>query len=284
MPERPSAVTLGEPSPTPALGWRRRRLRDAAARRRAAARPTVLGRRPRRSWCSTRDEPVSASARERVRGAVARRARARAGRLHPRPQGVSPPRAARSTARVLIPRPETELLVEVGLELPPGASVLDVGTGSGAVALALARRAAGPRGDAAIDVSADALAVARANAARLGLDVEFVHRRPARRRSSLSTPCWRTCPTSGRTPSCRPRSPRYEPARRAVRAAPTGSTLVRRLVARHGPADRVPLVALELGAEQADAVAELLRGAGLRLGASAGATWPGIERVVVGRR
>ncbi|MGH2804965.1 MAG: peptide chain release factor N(5)-glutamine methyltransferase, partial [Thermoleophilaceae bacterium] len=39
-------------------------------------------------------------------------------------------------ARVLIPRPETELLVEVALELPRGASVHDVGTGSGAVALA----------------------------------------------------------------------------------------------------------------------------------------------------
>ena len=39
--------------------------------------------------------------------------------------------------RVLIPRPETELLVEVGLSLPAGARVVDVGTGSGAVALAL---------------------------------------------------------------------------------------------------------------------------------------------------
>src|SRR5437764_4262544 len=39
--------------------------------------------------------------------------------------------------RVLIPRPETELLVEVGLALPSGARVADVGTGSGAVALAL---------------------------------------------------------------------------------------------------------------------------------------------------
>ncbi len=39
--------------------------------------------------------------------------------------------------RVLIPRPETELLVEVGLSLPPGSRVVDVGTGSGAVALAL---------------------------------------------------------------------------------------------------------------------------------------------------
>ncbi|MBW3608363.1 MAG: HemK family protein methyltransferase, partial [Actinobacteria bacterium] len=70
-------------------------------------------------------------------------------------------------ARVLVPRPETELLVEVGVELlPDGARVVDVGTGSGAVALALKHE----RADLAVlatDVSADALAVARANAARL---------------------------------------------------------------------------------------------------------------------
>lgn len=74
--------------------------------------------------------------------------------------------------RVLIPRPETELLVEVGLELPAGATVIDVGTGSGAIALALAHE----RPDLivhATDVSADALEVARANAERLGLSVRF---------------------------------------------------------------------------------------------------------------
>ena len=75
--------------------------------------------------------------------------------------------------RVLIPRPETELLVEVGLTLAYGARVIDVGTGSGAVALALKDER--PDLDVwGIDVSPDAVAVARANASRLGLDAEFV--------------------------------------------------------------------------------------------------------------
>lgn len=75
---------------------------------------------------------------------------------------------------VLVPRPETEELVELVLaHLGPGpAAVLDVGTGSGAIALALAHA----RPDLqvqACDVSQAALAVARANAARLGLAVAF---------------------------------------------------------------------------------------------------------------
>jgi len=74
--------------------------------------------------------------------------------------------------RVLIPRPETELLVELGLTLAPAADVVDVGTGSGAVALALKDE----RPDLRVrgtDISEDALAVARENGSRLGLDVEF---------------------------------------------------------------------------------------------------------------
>lgn len=79
-------------------------------------------------------------------------------------------------ARVLVPRPDTETLVEWALQCLDGRSapaVLDLGTGSGAIALAIqhARRDAWV---AAVDASADALAVARANAARLGLPVRFV--------------------------------------------------------------------------------------------------------------
>jgi len=76
--------------------------------------------------------------------------------------------------RVLVPRPDTETLVDWALELlPPGGAVLDLGTGSGAIALALQQA----RPDAevtATDRSAGALAVARGNAERLDLPVRFI--------------------------------------------------------------------------------------------------------------
>jgi release factor glutamine methyltransferase len=78
--------------------------------------------------------------------------------------------------RVLVPRPETEVVVERCLALLAGTAsprVLDVGTGSGAIALALADEHPGSR-VTAIDASPDALAVARANAERTGLAVELV--------------------------------------------------------------------------------------------------------------
>ena len=81
------------------------------------------------------------------------------------------------TPAVLIPRPETELLVELGLERLPAhakASVLDLGTGSGCIAISIALARGGVR-VTATDRSADALAVARGNCHRLGAsNVEFV--------------------------------------------------------------------------------------------------------------
>jgi len=74
--------------------------------------------------------------------------------------------------RVLVPRPETELLVEVALELPPGMRVHEVGTGSGAVALALREERPDLRVSAS-DLSPAALELARANAERLGLELEL---------------------------------------------------------------------------------------------------------------
>jgi release factor glutamine methyltransferase len=76
---------------------------------------------------------------------------------------------------VLIPRPETELLVELALAVPFSAAA-DLGTGSGAVALALKKHAPNAR-VVATDASAAALVVARRNAVKLSLQVEFRHGR-----------------------------------------------------------------------------------------------------------
>jgi release factor glutamine methyltransferase len=77
---------------------------------------------------------------------------------------------------VFVPRPETEVLVERALEVLPDnrPTVVDVGTGTGAVALAIKRRRPGAR-VLATDVSEEAVAVARANASRHALDVEVLH-------------------------------------------------------------------------------------------------------------
>lgn len=77
------------------------------------------------------------------------------------------------TPAVLIPRPETELLVEAVLQtLLPKGPILDIGTGSGAIAITLALEAKAQI--AAVDISPEALQVAKANAATLGADVHFL--------------------------------------------------------------------------------------------------------------
>jgi release factor glutamine methyltransferase len=78
-------------------------------------------------------------------------------------------------ARVLVPRPDTETLVEWALQCLEGHAApraLDLGAGSGAIALALQQARPDAQVDA-VDASADALAVAQANAQRLGLPVRF---------------------------------------------------------------------------------------------------------------
>ncbi len=187
-------------------------------------------------------------------------------------------------ARVLVPRPETELLVEIGVELvPEGARVADVGTGSGAIALALASERPDLR-VVATDLSADALAVARANAARLALGerVGFVHgdllAGVGEVDAVLSNPPY---VAEGERASLAPEITRHEPPG-ALFAGADGLDVIRRLVPAAAAAG-ARLLAIELGEGQAPAVAELVRAAGFE-DVEARRDLAGIERVVVGRR
>ena len=184
-------------------------------------------------------------------------------------------------ARVLTPRPETEHLVEAVLDLPRGARVVDVGTGSGAVALALKDE----RPDLevlATDVSTDALDVAVQNARGLGLDVAFFHgdlldalEADVRVDAVVSNP-----PYVRDGDPLPPEVARFEPAV-ALFGGPDGLDVVRRLVPQAvGRGAR--LVALEVGQGQDGAVAELLRSAGAST-VHVVKDLAGIGRVVVGR-
>ena len=178
--------------------------------------------------------------------------------------------------RVLIPRPETELLVEVALGLPAGSHVVDVGTGSGAVALALKSE----RPDLAVtgvDASDDAIAVARDNAARLGLDVTFV---VGDLLAGLECDgVVANLPYVEEGAALSREIVEYEPAG-ALFAGPDGLDLIRRLVPM---LDGVGFAALEVGSDQGDAVDSLLRGVGF-IDVERRRDLAGHERVVVGRR
>jgi release factor glutamine methyltransferase len=185
-------------------------------------------------------------------------------------------------SRVLIPRPETEHLVEAALELPHGARVADVGTGSGAVALAL--KAERPDLEViATDASPEALAVARANAERLGLDVQLLagdllESVEGPLDAVLSNPPY---VAEAERVSLAPDITRHEPEM-ALYAGEDGLSLIRRL-APAAAASGASLLALEVGFGQAGVVAEIVRKAGfpdIRVIADLA----GIERVVAGRR
>jgi release factor glutamine methyltransferase len=180
--------------------------------------------------------------------------------------------------RVLIPRPETELLVEVGLGLPSGVRVADVGTGSGAVALALKDER--PDLDViGVDLNEGAVAVARDNASRLGLAASFVVGDLLDGVDGRFDAVLANLPYVASGTTLAPEIALYEPAD-ALFAGADGLDVIRRLLSQ---VEGVPVVALEIGFDQADAVASLVRSAGFgsveRLRDLAGH-----ERVIVGRR
>ena len=185
--------------------------------------------------------------------------------------------------RALIPRPETELLVEVALEAMPE-TVVDVGTGSGAVALAVADELPGAE-VVATDAAEAALELAADNTRRLGLGerVRFeLGSVPAGGRFDLvlaNLPYVSAAEWDGLEPEIR----RYEP-RSALVAGPTGLEAIEALLGEFsvGAVD-AEAVALEVGAGQARAVGGLMRRAGFER-VEARRDLAGIDRVVLARR
>jgi len=194
---------------------------------------------------------------------------------------------------VLIPRPETEVLVEAALDLVRDVNrpvVVDVGTGSGCLALSLAFE----RGDAdvhAIDVSAEALALARRNAERLGLEghvtfhegdlLEPVAGFEGQLDLVVSNPPY---VGADELPTLAPEVRDHEP--RAALVPPGGDRLevYRRLAPEtHRLLKLGGHCALEVGAGMADSVSNLLSDAGLRVRQIV-PDLAGVPRVVVASR
>jgi release factor glutamine methyltransferase len=198
--------------------------------------------------------------------------------FHGLPLAVGPP--------VLIPRPETELLVELALErLAPAsaASVVDLGTGCGAIALALKRQRPHAR-VVAIESSAAALEYARRNAVRLGLEVHWRHGRwfeaaqGERFDLIVSNPPY----VALDDPHLGQGDLRFEPPGALV-AGPDGLDAIR-AIARDAPGFLAPggWLLLEHGIGQDPAVRALVRDAGF----DSVSTWPdlaGIARVTGGK-
>ncbi len=229
------------------------------------------------------DQPVSQGDRGRFRELVRRRAKERVPLAYLTGVREFWSLPLRVTPDVLVPRPDTETLVRACAGLGPG-RVLDVGTGSGCVALALAREL--PAATLlASDVSPAALALARANAAALELEARID---------------WRDADLLDGIDGAFDvivSNPPYIPSAEIERLAPEvqqeprlaldggadGLDVIRRLV-RGASARLAPggWLLLEVGAGQADAVEVLLREAGA-VELARHADLAGIERVIGGR-
>ncbi|HVC85227.1 MAG TPA: peptide chain release factor N(5)-glutamine methyltransferase [Solirubrobacteraceae bacterium] len=164
-------------------------------------------------------------------------------------------------SRVLVPRPETELLVELALGLAVGARVLDCCCGSGAVALALKDE----RPDLAVsgsDVDAAALAVAAANGARLRLEVswrlaDLLDGLPDAYDAIVANPPYVDSATIA---TLEPEVSRHEP-RTALDGGPGGLEKITQLIGQ-AALTAASIVILEHGEGQAEAVAARCRAAG----------------------
>lgn len=185
-----------------------------------------------------------------------------------------------SDRRSLIPRPETELLVDLALELAPTA-VLDIGTGSGALGLAVCDELPGCR-VVATDVSTEALDLARENARLTGLAD----------RVELIAGTWPSggdfdlvlanLPYVAAGDPLPPEVADWEPPA-ALFGGSDGLSVIRSVLAELPDSGvRAPTVALEVGAGQAAAVSELLSQAGYGR-TEMRSDLAGIERIVIGR-
>jgi release factor glutamine methyltransferase len=181
--------------------------------------------------------------------------------------------------RVLIPRPETELLVELAED---GQRVLDVGTGTGAIAIAIAHERAGVR-VTGIDNSPEAVEVARRNAERNGVEVEFLIADlivGGPYDLIVSNPPY---VREGEWPALQPEITLYEP-REALVAGPDGLDVIRDLVpAATEVLSRGGMLGVEVGQGQSRTVEALFERAGLGRVQTV-RDLAGMPRVVTGRR
>jgi len=198
------------------------------------------------------------------------------------------------TPDVLIPRPETELLVEETLRAVAGVIhpvIADVGTGSGCIAIALARERPGAI-LYALDCSASALAVAQSNAARHGVGgrIRFIQADMLEAFGPVSAGA---CDAIVSNPpyiperdveTLQPEVSRYEP-RLALAAGPDGLEYDRRLL-RDAPVLLTPggHLILELGDGQADAVMQMAQDQGAFDAVRGRQDEAGIDRVLIARK